>query len=90
VWTVFDRPGELLGLDVDACGDLYGLFSGSLFRVPAAGGEPELLGTGGRFTTNLQCGSGLGGWDHAIYVVDRDPARPPFTKVPVGVPEKPR
>ncbi|MEQ1506782.1 MAG: hypothetical protein ABMB14_31435 [Myxococcota bacterium] len=88
--------GELFGLGVDACGNVYGLFSGRLLRFSAAaiaaGGpvEPELLVDGTGTTTNLQWGSGVGGWDaQTVYVVDRTVGHPPYLAVPVGVPAKP-
>lgn len=86
----FTAPGELLGLGADACGSVYALFAGGLYRFAPDGSGPETLWTGGSFTTNLQWGSGVGGWDdHAVYVVDRSgPA--PFVEIPVGVPDKPR
>lgn len=84
--------GQLLGIGVDACDDVYALAGGTLFRVPSAGGPPEVLWTGGSTsTTNLQWGSGLGGWDaQAVYVVDRQVDHPPFVEIAVGVGEKPR
>ncbi|MCB9688712.1 MAG: hypothetical protein H6735_26975 [Alphaproteobacteria bacterium] len=97
-WHVVGQPslvytfggiGELLGLGVDACDNVYALFGGAVVRFRGGAGAPEVLFAGGAFTTNLQWGSGLGGWgDDQLYVVDRG-GDPPFVEIDVGVPSKP-
>jgi sugar lactone lactonase YvrE len=88
LWTAPSGSPELLGLGVDACGNLYGLSGGRLLRFSGGTGAPELLMDGGGFTTNLQWGSGIGGWDAlAVYVTDRG-GDSPYYEVDVGVPAK--
>lgn len=88
VWA-FD-VGDVLGMGVDACDNLYALQDGALFRFVGGLGPPELLFDGGLTMTNLQWGSGLGGWDAMhLFVVDRAGGRPPFYEIDVGVPSKP-
>jgi hypothetical protein len=83
--------GELLGLGVDACDNLYAVAGGgtSVWRYAPGGATPpvELLG-GGQWFTNLQWGAGLGGWGaEVLYVNDRFRG---YVAVEVGVGEKPR
>mgnify|MGYP000388877595 CR=1 FL=1 len=88
---------ELLGMGVDACDNVYMVGKGSggsglLWRYPAGGGAPVALMERSGFFTNLQWGSGVGGWDDMVlYVVDRaGGVGPGYLAVEVGVPEKPR
>ncbi len=91
-------PGarELLGMGVDACGNLYvtgsTLSESAVWRYPAAGGAPEVLVERvGGWLSNLQWGSGVGGWDtHVLYAVDRSFTNPGYDAIEVGVPAKPR
>lgn len=90
-WGATDG-GELLGMGVDACDNVYAIHQGrSLLRYPPAGGEPEVVLDAGpnAFMTNLQWGSGVGGWDAlSIYITDRSFSTPGYYEVPVGVPSK--
>ncbi len=74
-WAVTPAGGELLGMGVDICGNVYVIEDGRrLLRFPPGGGPPETLleVAQGAWMTNLQWGSGIGGWDErAIYVTDR-------------------
>jgi len=85
------KGGELLGMGVDACGNVYALHDGlRLLRYPTTGGTPELLAElpPGAWATNLQWGSGEGGWDdHSLYITDRGNAV--YYELPVAVPSKP-
>jgi hypothetical protein len=80
-------------MGVDICDNVYALHQGErLLRYPPDGGDPEVLielpGYG--WMTNLQWGSGHGGWDdHAIYMTDRNGAAPVYYEVAVGVGSKP-
>jgi hypothetical protein len=84
--------GELLGMGVDRCGNVYVLHDGRrLLRYPPEGGEPETLVELPEWgwMTNLQWGSGVGGWDdQAIYITDRNATAPAYYEVPVGVRSK--
>ncbi len=92
-WADSPGGGELLGMGVDACDNVYALHEGRrLLRFPAGGGPAEtLVDVGaGAWMTNLQWGSGVGGWmADAIYITDRDFQNPAYYEVPVGVPSKP-
>ena len=83
--------GELLGMGVDACGNVYVLHDGDrLLRYPVGGGAAEILAElpAGSWGTNLQWGSGVGGWDdRSIYVTDRGLGV--YHELEVGVPSKP-
>lgn len=85
--------GELLGMGVDACDNVYALWDAEvLLRWGPEGSGPETLFQvpPGAWLTNLQWGSGLGGWDaHSIYIVDRQNGGGGYYEVPVGVPAKP-
>jgi len=89
---------EMLGMGVDACDHVYVVGStvsgvSTLWRYAAGGGAtPEvLLERPGAWLTNLQWGSGVGGWDEQVlYVVDREIGAGGYDAVAVGVPEKPR
>ncbi len=89
---------EMLGMGVDACDNVYVVGTtaaavGTLWRYAAGGGAvPEvLLERPGGALTNMQWGSGIGGWDTQIlYVVDRSSSNGGYDAVEVGVPEKPR
>ena len=85
--------GELLGMGVDACDNVYALWNGEvLIRWPVTGGASEVLFTApaGAWLSNLQWGSGVGGWDaHSIYITDRQIGGGGYYEVPVGVPAKP-
>ena len=80
------------GLAVDACDNVYAIHDGTrLLRWGPDGGEPEVLleRDAGAFMTNLQWGSGVGGWDAtSLYIVDRSFSSPAYYEVPVGVPSK--
>ncbi|MEZ4320075.1 MAG: hypothetical protein R3F61_21370 [Myxococcota bacterium] len=88
---------ELLGMGTDRCDNVYVVttsFTGSstLWRYPAGGGAPvEVFAVTGGYLSNLQWGSGAGGWDaQTIYVVDRSVSAGGYWAVDVGVGEKPR
>lgn len=84
VWA-FD-VGGVLGMGVDACDNLY-VLHGGLHRFVGGQGAPELLVTDPAMT-NLQWGSGAGGWaDTQLYVVE--PQLGLFQQLDVGVPAKP-
>ena len=88
-WADKPGPGELLGMGVDRCGNVYILHDGRrLLRYPATGGSPEtLLELPSGWMTNLQWGSGIGGWDdQSVYLTDR--GNDVFYEVVVGVPAK--
>jgi len=92
-WADSPGGGELLGMGIDLCDNVYALHDGeSLLRYPPTGGPPdvmmELPGYG--WMTNLQWGSGIGGWDdQAIYITDRNATAPAYYEVAVEVPSKP-
>jgi len=86
---------ELLGMGVDRCDNVYVTGSANnvstLWRYAAGGkGAPEvLLERSGGWLSNLQWGSGVGGWDPLVlYVVDRQAQNPGYDAVEVAVPEK--
>jgi hypothetical protein len=91
LWGESD-PGELLGMGVDACDNVYAIHGGRrLLRYSSDGGEPDVVLDAGpdAFMTNLQWGSGLGGWDAlSIYITDRSLSTPGYYEVPVGVRSK--
>ena len=83
---------ETLGMGVDICDNLYVLLRNKLLRYGPDGGEPEeLLSTSaGAWLTNLQWGSGVGGWDdQTVYIIDRGSDGASYYAVDVGVPSKP-
>ena len=84
--------GELLGMGVDACDNVYALWKGEkLLRWAPDGSGPETLMEvpPGAWMTNLQWGSGIGGWDdHTIYITDRQTSNPAYYAIDVGVPAK--
>lgn len=83
---------ETLGMGVDACDNLYVLLRNKLLRYGPNGGEPEeLLSTSaGAWFTNLQWGSGVGGWDdQTVYIIDRGSGGASYYAVEVDVPSKP-
>ena len=92
-WAASPDDRELLGMGVDICDNVYALHEGlRLLRYPPTGGDPEVLMElpGYGWLTNLQWGSGVGGWDdHTIYITDRNGNAPAYHAVPVGVPSKP-
>lgn len=88
---------ELLGMGADACGNVYVVGSvlptGSrLWRLGADGSGVETLLTDSEaWFSNLQWGSGIGGWaDDVLYVVDRRIESGGYQAVEVGVPGKDR
>ena len=91
-WADSPGGGELLGMGVDGCDNVYALHEGeSLLRYAPTGGTAEVLMElpGYGWMTNLQWGSGLGGWDtRAIYITDRNATAPAYYEVDVGVPSK--
>jgi hypothetical protein len=91
-WAESPGGGELLGMGVDRCGNVYALHEGRrLLRYPIDGGEPETLMDLQAYgwMTNLQWGSGLGSWSPtAIYITDRNADAPVYYEVDVGVPSK--
>ncbi len=84
--------GELLGMGVDRCGNVYALHEGQrLLRFDPDSGEPETLMDLQAYgwMTNLQWGSGIGGWQStSIYITDRNANAPVYYEVDVGVPSK--
>ena len=90
LWAESPNDAELLGMGVDLCGNVYALHEGQrLLRYPVDGGPPETLMDLQAYgwMTNLQWGSGVGGWDdHSIYITDR--GNTAFYEVAVGVPSK--
>lgn len=85
---------ELLGMGTDICGNVYVTASlteggSAIFRYPSTGDDPELMlqvDTG--WFSNLQWGSGSGGWDAlSLYVTDQY-SGDQYQVIPVGVPEK--
>jgi hypothetical protein len=92
MWAESPDNGELLGMGVDYCDNVYALHQGKrLLRYSGAGAEPEVLLelTAGGWMTNLQWGSDLGGWNaQAIYITDRDLNSPAYYEVLVEVPSK--
>jgi hypothetical protein len=88
-----NSPGgaEMLGMGVDACDGLYVLLRDTLLRYRPGAGREELIRTPpGAWMTNLQWGSGVGGWDaHKLYITDRQGTTPAYYEVDVGVPSKP-
>ena len=92
LWASSPGGGELLGMGVDACDNVYAIRAGhQLLRWPSTGGTAEIVMEvpPGAWMTNLQWGSGVGGWleDH-IYVTDRS-LQSVYYEVDVGVPSKP-
>jgi hypothetical protein len=91
-----DSPqgGELLGMAVDACDNVYALWEGdALLRWPASGGAPETLMEvpAGAWMTNMQWGSGVGGWGaDRLFITDRQTLAPAYYEVHLGVADKPR
>jgi len=83
---------QTLGMGVDRCDNVYLLRGGSeLVRYAADGTGPEVLLEFGdhREMTNLQWGSGVGGWDaNKIYITDRDASNPAYYELNVQVPSK--
>ncbi len=92
LWAESPDGGELLGMGVDRCGNVYALHEGRrLLRFSSDGGEPETLMDLNAYgwMTNLQWGSGIGGWSEtAIYITDRNADAPAYYEVDVGVPSK--
>lgn len=88
-----NAPGgaELLGMGVDACDHLYVLLRDVLLRYRPGTGPEELLRVApGAWMTNLQWGSGVGGWQRdKLYITDRQGTTPAYYEVDVGVPSKP-
>jgi sugar lactone lactonase YvrE len=86
-----DGFGELLGLGVDVCDNVYAVYNGNqLLRYSPEGGTPEVLveGPDDAWFTNLQWGSGVGGWDdHVLYINDRSESAV-YWAVQVEVPSK--
>lgn len=91
---------DMLGIAVDACDNVYlankafrdGKTWAQVHRYPAGGGVPELIfeEKNGWFS-NLQFGSGVGGWGSTkLYVVNQVGGSHPFYELEVGVGEKPR
>ncbi len=84
---------ELLGMGVDACDNVYAIEAARrVVRFSPDGGEAETLFEvpAGAWMTNLQWGSGIGGWgSRTLYVTDRSMAAPVYYEVPLGVPSKP-
>ena len=86
--------GDFLGMAVDACDNVYAIWDGDkLLRWTADGQGPELLLEldEDAWMSNLQFGSGIGGWqaDH-LYVTDRSISNPGYYELNVGVGDKPR
>ena len=92
LWAESPDGGELLGMGVDRCGNVYALHDGQrLLRFDAETAAPETLMDLQAYgwMTNLQWGSGLGGWQStAIYITDRNASAPVYYEVDVGVPSK--
>jgi hypothetical protein len=92
VFTSETSYTELLGMGVDRCDNVYVLRGGSeLLRYSADGAGPEVLleFPERRMMTNLQWGSGIGGWDaKTIYITDRDHSSPAYYELDVQVPSK--
>jgi sugar lactone lactonase YvrE len=80
-------------MGVDACDNVYAIEAARrVVRFSPDGGEPETLFEvpAGAWMTNLQWGSGVGGWgSRMLYVTDRSRAAPVYYEVPLGVPSKP-
>lgn len=79
----------LLGMGVDACGNVYVVGSGRVLRFgPSGGAAEQLWAEPTAYLTNLQWGSGVGGWSAThLFVVDQ---RGAYHELDVGVGEKPR
>lgn len=86
--------GEILGMAVDQCDNVYAIWEGThLYRWTADGQGPEVLieASADAWMTNLQFGSGLGGWEaDRIYITDRNTSNPAFYELEAGVGDKPR
>jgi sugar lactone lactonase YvrE len=64
---------ELDGMTTDTCGNLYVTHTdGKLTRIWADGTIQTLVPTSGHWTTSVNFGSGVGGWERdRLYVMDR-------------------
>jgi len=99
-----DASNDLLhGLAVDACDNVYvsdigatmrdGLYWTVVYRIPAGGGPHEILFDSTTLGynvlgSNLDFGSGIGGWDaNSLYLLSDYEG---VIEIPVGVPSKPR
>ena len=65
---------ELDGMTTDVCGNLYVVqTNGKLSRILLDGTVQTLLPVSGHYTTAVNFGSGLGGWERSrLYVMDRN------------------
>ena len=91
--TFFAAPGTeyLTGVGVDACDNVYVIDSGigTVWRVKPDDGATDVVVEYVSAYTNMQWGSGIGGWDErTLYVLEYGTDR--VLEIDVSVPEKPR
>ena len=81
------------GLGVDACGNVYvaEVATDALYRIPAEGGEGEVLIDWGfdDYGHGLEWGSGIDGWDPLSLYLPQPYDDHTVVQVEIGVPAKP-
>lgn len=90
-----DGPLTLVdGVGVDACANVYvaEFHSRSLYKIPAGGGEGELLVGWSEidYGHGLQWGSGIGQWSDTSLFLPQPYNNHNVVEVDIGVPQKPR